>query len=79
MKECLRQILALDGSEAAYCRHIRSALNAARDDGELEEGRVSNGALTVHLIGPADGSVTRRKDEISADREARKQRELNVE
>jgi hypothetical protein len=63
---------------ATYDKIIPSALRAAKDNGKLEMAITHDGVSTVHLIGPADGSVMKRKDQIEMAREEKKQRELSV-
>jgi hypothetical protein len=61
-----------------YDKHIPSALRAAKDNGKLEMAVTHDGVSTIHLIGPPDGSVTKRKDQIEKAREEKKQRDLSV-
>lgn len=75
--ECLRRITDI-GTESAYARNVRSAIAAAADDGKLERARTHDGVALVHLVGPADGSVGRRVDEIERQRKESKQRALNI-
>jgi len=75
--DILKTITGVNGS--VYKQHIQSAIKAAVDSGILEEGRAHNGTSIVHLIGPADGSVQKRADKIAAERQAKKQKDLNLE
>lgn len=75
--ECMRRISDIE-NDSQYKHNIRSAINAAKDEGKLEFGTTHDGTGIVHLVGPADGSVRKRCDEIEKTREAKKQRELST-
>jgi hypothetical protein len=75
--ECLSLIGDIE-NEDQYEKNISSAITAAVDDGKLEEARTHDGVRSVLLIGPADGSVGLRADDIEKSREAKKQRALSV-
>lgn len=64
---------------ATYDKIIPSALRAAKDNGKLEFAMTHDGTSSVHLIGPADGSVGKKKDEIEKVREEKKQREITLQ
>lgn len=66
-------------TDSAWRNKIRPAIDAARDNGMLEEVRTHDGTRLLFLIGPPGGSVGKRRDEIERDREERKQRELETE
>lgn len=74
-QECIQRIPDVGDAEK-YKRYISPAIAAAKDDGKLEWATTHDGVSVVHLVGPADGSVTKRVDEIEKTREAKKQREL---
>lgn len=75
--ECLRRIPDI-GSEDQYEKQVSSAISAAIDDGNLEEARTHDGNRLVFLVGPADGSIQHRVDEIEKTRETKKQKGLKL-
>jgi hypothetical protein len=73
--ECLHRIEEIESSDQ-YDKNISSAITAASDSEELEEGKTHDGTRIVWLVGPVGGAVERRIDEIQEAREAKKQRAL---
>ena len=61
-----------------YDKIIPGALRAAKDNGKLEMAVTHDGVATVHLVGPADGTVMKKKDQMEKTREEKKQRELSA-
>lgn len=76
-EECLRRIPDI-GSEDQYEKQVSSAITAAVDDGKIEEVRTHDGTRLVFLVGPVDGSVMKRVEEIIKAREAKKQKGLEI-
>jgi hypothetical protein len=76
LRQAVMRELAL--SESAFEKPILRAIRAAIETGNLEEARTHDGNGPVHLIGPVGGQVDKRRDEIEAAREKRRQKGLDL-